>query len=85
MGLMDKVKEQAAVAMAKGEQAVVQGQAKVSEVQAKRAYDGLIKALGAAYYAQQRSGGSPAAVESALAAVDAHLAAHPGAEAAEAE
>jgi hypothetical protein len=83
---MDKVKEQAAVAVAKGQQiavqgqakldeAVVQGQAKVSEVQAKRAYDGLLRELGAAYYAAQRENGPSSAVDAALAAVDTHVAA----------
>jgi hypothetical protein len=86
---MDKVKEQAAVAVAKGQQvvvqgqakldeAVVQGQAKVSEVQAKRTHDGLLRELGAAYYAAQREDGPSSAVDAALAAVDAHVAATRG-------
>jgi hypothetical protein len=74
MGLMDKVKAQAEVAVAKGQQAVAQGQAKVEELQEKRAYDALLHDLGAAYYAAQRSGGSTADVDAALAAVAAQVA-----------
>ncbi|HEX3706739.1 MAG TPA: hypothetical protein VHV76_08925 [Mycobacteriales bacterium] len=75
MGLMDKVKAQAEQAVAKGQQAVAQGQAKVDEMQAKRAHDGLLRDLGAAYYAAQRSGGPTSDVDAALVAVDAHVAA----------
>jgi hypothetical protein len=77
MGLMDKVKAQAEVAVAKGQQAVAQGQAKVEEMQDKRTHDALLRELGQAYYAAQRSGGSTADVDAALAAVDAHLAKTP--------
>jgi hypothetical protein len=76
MGLMDKVKAQAEQAVVKGQQAVAQGQTKIDEIQAKRAYDGLLRDLGAAYFAAQRSGGSTADVDAALAAVDAHVAAN---------
>ena len=75
MGLMDKVKAQAEQAVAKGQQAVAQGQAKVEELQEQRAHDKLLRELGAAYYATQRSGGPQPDVDAALAAVDAHLAA----------
>ncbi|MDX6287012.1 MAG: hypothetical protein QOG53_2497 [Frankiales bacterium] len=70
MGLMDKVKAQAEGAVAKGKQGVAQGQAKVGEIQTNKKIDGLLHDLGAAYYAEQRSGGSKDAVVSALAAVD---------------
>jgi hypothetical protein len=76
MGLMDKVKAQAEQAVAKGQQAMAQGQAKVEELQAKRQGDALLRDLGAAYYAQQRSGGSAAAVAEALGKVEAHVAEH---------
>ncbi|HWC35033.1 MAG TPA: hypothetical protein VG650_09405 [Mycobacteriales bacterium] len=75
MGLMDKVKAQAEQAVAKGQQAVAQGQSKIEEVQEKRARDALLHDLGAAYYAAQREGGPQSAVDAALAAVDAHVAA----------
>ena len=78
MGLMDKVKAQAEQAVAKGKQGVAQGQTKLEELQAKKRADGLLRNLGAAYYAQQRSAGSPEAVTAALAAVDAHAAEHGG-------
>ena len=77
MGLMDKVKAQAEQAVAKGQQAVAQGQAKVEELQEQCAHDKLLRELGAAYYAAQRSGGPQTAVDAALAAVDAHVAANP--------
>ena len=70
MGLMDKVKAQAEQAVAKGKQGAAQGQAKVGELQTKKKVDGLLHDLGAAYYAEQREGGSHDAVVSALAAVD---------------
>jgi hypothetical protein len=76
MGLMDKVKAQAEQAVAIGKKGVAQGQAKVEEVQAKRHADALLRNLGAAYYAQQHTGGSAASVTSALAAVDAHATEH---------
>jgi hypothetical protein len=76
MGFMDKVKAQAEQAMVKAQQGVAQGQTKLDDIQTKRAGDALIVALGAAYYAQQRQGGSAQAVSDALAAVDAHVAAN---------
>jgi hypothetical protein len=78
MSFMDKVKAQAEQAMVKGQQAVQQGQTKLGEMQAAKASgsnDGLLRDLGAAYYAEQRSGGSPDATATALAALDAHAAA----------
>jgi hypothetical protein len=76
MGLMDKVKAQADQAMAKAQQGLAQGQGKLDALQAKRAGDALLRKLGLAVYAQQRSGGSAQAVDAALAAVDAHVAEH---------
>jgi hypothetical protein len=70
MGLMDKVKAQAEQAVAKGKQGVAQGQAKVGELQTNKKVDGLLRDLGAAYYAEQRESGSHDAVVSALAAVE---------------
>lgn len=48
MGFLDKVKAQA-------EQTLKQGQEKIDEVQAKRRADGLLRDLGAWYYAVQTS------------------------------
>ena len=76
MGFMDKAREAAQQATAKAQQGLAQGQAKLDEVQTTRAADGLLRDLGAAFYAEQRSGGSHEAVAAALGAVDAHVAAH---------
>lgn len=76
MGIMDKVKAQAEQAMAKAQQGMSQGQAKLDTMQAKRGGDALLRELGAAYYASQRTGGPQEAVGSALAAIDAHVAAN---------
>ena len=73
MGLMDKVKAQAEQAVAKAQHGVAQGQSKLDAMQAKKHADALLRDLGAAYYAQQRSGGSADDVAKALAAVDAHV------------
>lgn len=76
MGLMDKVKQQAEQALVKAQQGVSQGQAKLDQVQAKRQADVLLRDLGAAYYARERTGGSQDAVDAALKLVDEHVAAH---------
>ena len=76
MGLMDKVKAQAEQAVAKAQQGVAQGQSKIEEMQAKKQADALLRNLGAAYYAQQRSGGPAEAVTVALEALDKHAADH---------
>ena len=76
MGLLDKVKAQAEQVAVKAQQGVSQGQAKLEEMQAKKQGDALLRELGAAYFAQQRSGGSADAVTAALAKVDAHVAEH---------
>lgn len=76
MGFMDKAREAAQQATTKAQQGLAQGQAKLDEVQTTRAGDGLLRDLGAAFYAEQRSGGSHEAVVAALGAMDAHVAAH---------
>jgi hypothetical protein len=75
MGLMDKVKQQAEQALAKAQQGVSQGQAKFDQVQAKRQTDVLLRNLGAAYYAKERSGGGQDAVDAAMKMLDEHAAA----------
>lgn len=77
MGIMDKAKEAAEKARASAQQAAHQGQAKVEAYQFDRTTNELYKALGEAYFAEQRRGGSHDAVVTALGAVDAHLAAAP--------
>ncbi|MGH9055659.1 MAG: hypothetical protein ACRDYY_07320 [Acidimicrobiales bacterium] len=78
MGLMDKLKSQAGQVATKAQQGMQQGmqqgQAKYSSVQAKRQNDSLLRDLGAAYYAEQRQGGSHAAVDAALDRLDAQAA-----------
>ena len=59
MGLMDKVKEQAATATAAAKDAAQKGQAKVEGLQAKRAADSLLRDLGAAVYSQHAGHGTP--------------------------
>ncbi|HEX7537813.1 MAG TPA: hypothetical protein VF391_12520 [Dermatophilaceae bacterium] len=76
MGFMDKAREAAQQASAKAQQGLAQGQAKLDEAQTSRAADGLLRDLGRAFYAEQRSGGSRDDVVAALGAVDAHVAAH---------
>jgi hypothetical protein len=78
MGLMDKAKQAAMQAKESAQHMAQQGQAKVAQVQHTREIGELYRALGEAYYAQQRSGGDGAAVTAALEALDAH---HAGAEA----
>jgi hypothetical protein len=55
MALFDKVKEQANQLAQKAQEAGKAGQAKVQDAQSKRKADGILRQLGAAYYAQ-RSG-----------------------------
>jgi hypothetical protein len=74
MNLMDKMKEQAAQALNKAHQGVSQGKAKIDEAQAKHQWDGLLRNLGAAVYAEQRERGSSEAVTAALSALDAQAA-----------
>jgi len=53
MGLMDRVKSQAATATAMAKDAAQKGQAKIDEIQAKRAADGMLRDLGAIVYGQR--------------------------------
>ena len=79
MGFLDKAKEAAEKAMAATSQAAQQGQAKIETMQQAKSEGELLKALGEAYYNEQRGGAGHEAVEVALAAIDAH---HAGAAAA---
>ena len=68
-GFLDRAKEQA-------QRGLVQGKQKLDEVQTQRAGSDLLKKLGAAYYAERRGTGSPAATQQALQALEAHIATH---------
>ena len=67
MGLLDKAKASATAAMA-------QGQAKVGAFQQGRSESELYKALGEAFYREQRQGGDHEGTVAALVAVDTALA-----------
>jgi hypothetical protein len=67
MGLLDKAKASATAAMA-------QGQAKVGAFQQGRSESELYKALGEAFYREQRQGGDHESTVAALVAVDTALA-----------
>jgi hypothetical protein len=53
MALMDKVKAQAAQLAQKTQEAGKAGQSKLEDVQARRRADGLLRELGAAFFAQR--------------------------------
>jgi hypothetical protein len=66
MSLLDKAK-------ASMQQVAQQGQAKVHSIQQSRSEAEMYRALGEAFYNQQRRGGDPTATESALQALDVHF------------
>jgi hypothetical protein len=76
MALKDRIKAQAGQLADKAHESAAQAQAKFGAMQAKRGADALLHDLGAAYYAEQRQGGTHDGVEKALAALDAHAEAH---------
>jgi hypothetical protein len=59
MGLMDKVKDKAAQATEMAKDAAQKGQAKLNEVQSLKGTDGMLRDLGAAYYAAQTGRATP--------------------------
>lgn len=77
MGLLDKVKVQAAQAAQKAQEAGKTGQTKLESAQAKRKVDALFRDLGAAVYAQ-RTGkdGDPALVDATVEKIKALEAEH---------
>ncbi len=82
MSIFDKAKDAAQKAADAAQQAAQQGQDKFHAYQASKASeDALYRNLGAAFYAEQRKGGSRESVVAALNAVDAHHAAPPPAQA----
>ena len=75
MGFLDKVKEQAAVASTAAKDAAQKGQAKIDDLQSKRASDALLRDLGAATYAKS-SGRGTAATDAEITRLTAALADH---------
>jgi len=63
MGLMDKVKAQATQVAQKAQDAAQVGQSKVEGVQAKRKTEVLLHDLGAAVWAQHKSGGGESSAD----------------------
>ncbi len=59
MGLLDKVKATAATATVAAKDAAAKGQAKLDEAQAKKAADGMLRDLGAAFYATKTGRATP--------------------------
>ena len=80
MGLLDKVKAQATAATAVlAKDAAQKGQAKLDEVQAKKAADGLLRDLGAAFYATKTGRATPttdADIERLVTALQTHESEH---------
>src|SRR5215207_9485873 len=72
-GFLDKAKQVAQQAIDEAKKGVEQGQHKLDEASAKREASKLLAALGAAFYAEQRTGGNRADVDAALNAVDEHV------------
>jgi hypothetical protein len=79
MGLLDKVKDAAQSATVVAKDAAAKGHAKLDEAQAKRAADGLLRDLGAAYYATKSGRATTtteADIDRLIAALTAHEAEH---------
>jgi hypothetical protein len=79
MGFLDKVKEQAATATAAAKEAAQKGQAKLDDLQSKRAADALLRDLGAATYSKRMGRADDsvdAEIERLVTALNDHEAAH---------
>lgn len=76
VGLMDKARQAAQQAAAMAQEGLAQGQAKIEALQVQRTGNELLRQLGEAFYAEQRTGGDREAVVRALAAVDQHIRDH---------
>ena len=79
MGLLDKVKATAATATEAAKDAAAKGQAKMNEAQAKKAADGMLRDLGAAFYATKSGRATPTTesdIDSLVAALQAHESEH---------
>ena len=79
MGLLDKVKDKATQATEMAKDAAAKGQAKLDEAQAKKAADGMLRDLGAAFYATKTGRATPttdAEIERLVAALQQHESEH---------
>jgi hypothetical protein len=79
MGLLDKVKAQATAATEMAKDAAQKGQAKLEEVQSKKGADGMLRDLGAAYYATRTGRATPTTesdIERLVAAIGVHEGEH---------
>ncbi len=79
MGLLDKVKAQATAATEMAKDAAAKGQAKMNDAQAKKAADGMLRDLGAAFYATKTGRATPATeadMERLVTALQAHESEH---------
>jgi hypothetical protein len=79
MGLLDKVKAQATAATVMAKDAAQKGQAKLDEVQAKKGADGMLRDLGAAFYATKTDRATPttdADIDRLVAALETHESEH---------
>jgi hypothetical protein len=79
MGLLDKVKAQATAATEMAKDAAAKGQAKLDESQAKKAAEGMLRDLGAAFYATKTGRATPATdgdIERLVAALQQHESDH---------
>src|SRR5580658_923290 len=79
MGLLDKVKAQATAATAVAKDAAQKGQAKLEEVQSKKGADGMLRDLGAAFYATKTGRATPstdADIDRLVAALQSHESEH---------
>jgi hypothetical protein len=79
MGLLDRVKAQATAATEMAKDAAQKGQAKLDEVQSKKSADGILRDLGAAFYATRTGRATPsteADIERLVAALQTHESEH---------
>jgi hypothetical protein len=79
MGLLDKVKATAATATEAAKDAAAKGQAKLDEAQAKKGADGMLRDLGAAFYATKTGRATPttdADIDRLVAALQDHESTH---------
>jgi hypothetical protein len=79
MGLLDKVKAQATAATTMAKDAAQKGQAKLDEVQSKKGADGMLRDLGAAFYATKTGRATPstdADIDHLVGALQAHESEH---------
>ncbi len=63
MGLMDRVRMQAAVLAQKTQEAAQEGRVKLDQAQARRRADAMFRDLGAAVYAERTGRGGPDGAE----------------------